>query len=202
MRFALFIVGLLTSAALVGCAPDLQDEVDDMSTDVATLQQENAVLETDNAALTRALEDLEAQIDALLAELDQLGDENAALAETLDDMATQIATLTEKVNNDEPPVEALPVPLVRVGSDRSSGAYVVAVDGDEITRWELTGSDGISYPYDPVIWAESTGTCYPFTHTGYLTITVWVWQGEQMTCHGAAEGCYPVAVTALDELAC
>ena len=207
MRFALLVSSL--TLALVGCTPGLDDQVEAVSSDVTTLQQENAVLQTENAALTRALDDLEAQIADLaddlgaqiadLAdELDALGDENAALTQALDDLEAQIADLTGGGEG----VDAVAAPVVRVGSERTNGAHTVAVEGDEITRWELVGTDGVSYPYDPVVWAEPTTTCHSFVYTGYLTITVWVWQGDAMTCHGAAEGCYPLVVTALDELPC
>ena len=196
MRFGLLVSSL--ALALVGCTPGLDDQVDAVSSDVTTLQQENAVLQTENAALTRALDDLEAELSDLADQLDVVSDENAALTRALDDLTSQFAELV----NGGSVVEAVEAPVVRVGSERASGVYAVAVEGDEISRWEITGADTSTYPYDPAVWSAPAGSCHSFEHSGYLTLTVWVWQGELVTCHGAAEGCYPLLVTALDELPC
>lgn len=175
MRFAVPVL----LAVLTACTPGVDAQLDELVDDVAALSEENAVLATQNDELSRTLDAVEAELISVEAQLDEL----------LSTCGDEPATTTPKL------------PLVRVGSDRVSGVHAVAVEG-EISRWEIAGNDTSSYPYDSAVWVAPDGACYTFTQSGYLELTVWVWQDDAASCYGAAEGCYPLVVTALDEMPC
>lgn len=158
------------------------------------------------AVFTACTPGVDAQLDELADDVAALSEENAALSEELDELAAENAALSaqlDELREDEDVTDLAP-PLVRVAVDyeyATSYTWTVRAEGDGITHIEAA-----VYQYDDLalLLGETSGdSCAVLTVLGttYGGITVWVWQGDTVTCHSTLDDrCAPVyGVSGLEE---
>ena len=158
------------------------------------------------SALVACSSDLEAQLDDLADELDELAAENAALSSEIDELAAKNAALSSEIDALSQ-VEADPAaPFVYFGRvyEYSAGVttytWTIHVDGPDVTRSEAvvhywpTTTEGIL--------GEASGVeCLTMETTAIAALSVWVWQGDVLTCHSSYdERCFPIwGASSVDE---